>query len=195
MACFRLILLFALILGLSLAASSQPTANVPQAAVDDAFVQKAFGTTCAMVAGPPTFTADLDGDHVEDVVIAARCSNPLMDQAEHGYKVVDPYNSFYGFGDPKITTQFASEDPHGRGLSLLIIHGAGPEAWRSPAPKAKYLVINLPFKQLSLKKLTVRKKTIMAVYAQEGGEGEGTVSVVFWDGKKYRYRPLGSTME
>lgn len=194
----RLLPLLAVILfGLSLTASSQssPAKQAPQSAVDNDFVQKKFGATCTLVAGPPTFTADLDGDGTEDLVIAARCSNPLMDQAEHSYKVVDPYNSYFGFGDPKITTQFASEDPHGRGLSLLIIHGAGPEAWRSPTPKAKFIVINLPFKQLSVKKLAVRKKTIMAIYAQESGEGEGTISAVFWDGKKYRYRPLGSTME
>ena len=176
---------------------AQESAGHPKAAptVDNDFVQKQFGSTCWLMPGPPPLTADLDGDGIEDVVIVARCSNPLMDQTENNYKVVDPYNAFFGYGDPKITSQFASEDPQSRGLSLLIIHGSGPEAWRSATPKAKFIVINLPFKQIALKKLAERKKTITAIYAKESREAEGTVSVVFWDGKKYKYRPIGSSME
>jgi hypothetical protein len=30
---------------------------------------------------------------------------------------------------------------------------------------------------------------------EETGEGEDSSSVVFWDGKKYRYQLLGSTLE
>jgi hypothetical protein len=30
---------------------------------------------------------------------------------------------------------------------------------------------------------------------EEKGEGENTSSVVFWDGKKYRYQTLGSSLE
>src|SRR5207247_6191564 len=69
------------------------------------------------------------------------------------------------------------------------------DGWRTAEPKTKFIVINLPFKQLAVKKLTVRKKTVMAIYAEEAREGEGTVSAIFWDGKKYKYQPLGSTME
>ena len=75
--------------------------------------------------------ADLDGDGIEDLVVAARCTNPLADQAEDNFTVIDPYNRFYGYGNTKITTQFASEDPATRGLVLLVIHGAGAEAWRA----------------------------------------------------------------
>ncbi len=118
-----------------------------------------------------------------------------MDEAERNYKVIDPYDAFFGYGDPKVTTKFAPEDPQRRGLALLIIHGAGADGWRTAEPKTKFIVINLPFKQLAVKKLTVRKKTVMAIYAEEAREGEGTVSAIFWDGKKYKYQPLGSTME
>jgi hypothetical protein len=191
MRCFCLLVA----LGLSLNALAQQPAKTPAPAVDNDFVQKEFGATCTLVAGPPTFIADLDGDGIKDVVIVARCTNPLIDQAEKNYKLIDPYNSYYGFGDPKITTTFASEDPQSRGLSLLIIHGAGPDAWRSAEPKAKFIIINLPFKQIAVKKLSLRKKTIMAIYAEEAHEGEGTVSVVFWDGKQYKYQQIGSSLE
>jgi hypothetical protein len=165
------------------------------AVVDDAFIQKQFGSTCKLMPGPPPLVADLDADGIEDVVIAARCTNPLLDQGENNYKVIDPYNTYFGYGDPKVSTQFASEDPATRGLVLLVIHGAGPEAWRAETPKAKFIIINLPFKEVMVKKMTFRKRTLTAIFAAEAHEGEGTVSAVFWDGKKYRYQPIGSSME
>jgi hypothetical protein len=162
--------------------------------VDNDFIQKQFGSTCTPMPGPPQMKADMDGDGVEDLVVAARCTNPLADQAEDNFTVIDPYNSFYGYGNTKITTQFASEDPATRGLVLLVIHGAGPEAWRAATPKAKFVIINLPFKQITVKKLIVKKKTVMAIYAEETG-GDRMTSTTFWDGKKYRYQPIGSSME
>jgi hypothetical protein len=53
----------------------------------------------------------------------------------------------------------------------------------------------MPFKSLTVKRLAMKKKTILGVYMEEKGEGEETSSVVFWDGKKYRYQQLGSTLE
>jgi len=187
--------LFLFAICFSSAAIAQSAATSAKQASDNDFVQKQFGSTCTREPGPQPLTADLDGDGVEDVVIVARCANPLMDEAEHNYKVIDPYDAFFGYGDPKVTTQFSSEEPQRRGLALLIIHGTGAEAWHAAEPKAKFVVVNLPFKQLAVKKLTVRKKTVMAIYAEEAREGEGTVSAIFWDGKKYKYQPLGSTME
>jgi hypothetical protein len=119
----------------------------------------------------------------------------MMDQVEDSFVVVDPYNSFFGYGNPKVTTQFSSDDPEHRGYSLLVIHGAGAEAWHSATPKAKFIIINLPFKQVVVKKLAIKKKRlIMGIYAEETG-GDQATSVVFWDGRKYKYQPLGSSME
>jgi hypothetical protein len=187
-------LLCAFVLLGSAFSAQQPNSKPATSAVDDDFVQKQFGTTCKLIPGPRPQTADLDGDGIEDVVLVARCTNPLLDQAEHNFQVVDPYNAFFGYGDTKITTQFASEDPQARGLVLLIIHGAGPEAWRSATPGAKFVVINLPFKQILVKKLIVKKKPLMAIYAEETG-GDQMTSAIFWDGKKYHYQPLGSGLE
>jgi hypothetical protein len=172
--------------------SAAQLASAP--AVDNDFIQKQFGSTCTLVSGPPILQADLDGDGIEDLVVAAHCTNPLMDQTDDNFRVIDPYNTFFGYGDTKITTQFASEDPMTRGLVLLVIHGTGPEAWRSAVPKAKFVIINLPFKQIAVKKLALRKKTVMGIFAEETG-GDKMVSVTYWDGKKYRYEPLGSGME
>ena len=173
---------------------AQQTPPPSSSLVDDDFIQKQFGSTCKLMAGPPQLKADLDGDGIEDLVVAGHCTNPLTDQTEDNFTVIDPYNAFYGYGNTKITTQFASEDPAVRGLVLLVIHGTGPEAWRAATPKAKFVIINLPFKQISVKKLSVKKKTVMAIYVDETG-GDRMTSATFWDGKKYRYQPIGSSME
>ena len=129
-------------------------------------------------------TADLDGDGVEDAIIVARCKTPLADQITHNYRVIDPYYSMHGYGDPKITAQFNSADPYRQNL-VLVIHGAGKEAWRAATPKAKFVIINLPFDSLSLTQVTLRKRAIPALSLVE--EEQEMSSAVFWDGKKYRW--------
>jgi hypothetical protein len=71
----------------------------------------------------------------------------------------------------------------------------GSEGWRSDKEKPKFLLINLPFKTLTVKRLALKKKTVLGIYMEEKGEGEATSSVIFWDGKKYRYQILGSDLE
>jgi hypothetical protein len=176
-----------------LLAQQSPTPAGNTASIDNDFVHRQFGSNCSLIGMSP-ITADLDGDSVEDIVIPAHCTNPMMDQAEKSYIVVDPYNSFFGYGNPTITTQFSTEDPQRRGYSLLVIHGAGPDAWRTATPKAKFMIVNLPFKEIYVKKLTVRKKDHLAIYVVETG-GDAMTSALVWDGKKYRYSPMGSTME
>jgi len=170
-------------------------AKAPTPAVTDEYVHKEFGDNCSVLAGPPQFVGDLDGDDVDDLVIAARCKNPMADQAEYGFVVADPYNSFMGFGNVKVTSTFASDVPERKGVALLIVHGVGAEAWRSDKEKPKFLLINLPFKTLTVKRLALKKKTVLGIYMEEKGEGEATSSVIFWDGKKYRYQILGSDLE
>ena len=170
-------------------------AKSPLPAVTDEYVHKELGDNCSLLGGPPQFVGDLDGDGVDDLIVVAHCKNPLADQAEFGFLVADPYNSFLGFGQVKVTSTFASDEPERKGISLLIIHGVGPQAWRSDKPKSKFLLINLPFKDLTVKKLALKKRTVLGIYMEEKGEGENTSSVIFWDGKKYRYQILGSDLE
>ncbi len=199
----KLLLLPALAFLLNLTASAQkkqpppPPAHAksPSPAVTDEFIHKQFGDNCSLLAGPPQFVADLDDDGVDDLVVAAKCKNPMADKDEYSFVVTDPYDTFLGYSDVKVTSTFASDEPQRRGVTLLIIHGAEKDAWRSDKPKAKFLLINLPFKTLTVKRLAMKKKTILGIYMEETGEGEDTSSVLFWDGKKYKYQQLGSTLE
>jgi len=182
--------LFAVSLLLTVAFAEQPST---EPAVDNDFVQKEFGANCSLVGLPP-LKADLDGDGVEDLVIPARCTSPLMDQGDNDYVVLDPYNSFFGYDNPKVTSAFVADDPARRGYSILVIHGSGPEAWHAATPKAKFMLVNIPFKEVMVKRLSTKKKSRMGIYVNETG-GNAMTSAIFWDGRKYRYEPMGSSME
>lgn len=170
-------------------------ATSPSPAVTDELIHKQFGDNCSLLPGPPQFVGDIDDDGIDDLVVAARCKNPMADKDEYNFVVADPYDSFFGYSDVKVTSLFAPDEPDRRGISLLIIHGAEKDAWRAEKPKAKFLLINVPFGTLTVKRLALKKKTILGIYMEEKGEGENTSSVIFWDGKKYKYQSLGSTLE
>ncbi len=163
--------------------------------ITDEFVHQQFGQSCSLAPAWDPMVADLNSDGVDDLVIAARCKNALVDQGDKNYQVIDPMDSFFGYGNPKITTGFAPDDPKLRGIALLVIHGSGAEAWRSRTPLAKYVIINLPVKTLAVKRMKMRrKKLVNAIYVEEAG-GDQMTSAIFWDGHKYKYTPLGSSME
>jgi hypothetical protein len=202
MASSRFFLFPTLVLLFTVAVSAQkqqpaPPAHAksPSPAVTNEFIHQQFGDNCSLLAGPPQFVADLDGDGIDDLVVAAKCKNPMADKDEYSFAVADPYDTFLGYSDVKVTSTFASDEPERRGITLLIIHGAEKDAWRAEKPKAKFLLINLPFKTLTVKRLAQKKRTILGIYMEETGEGEQTSSVLYWDGKKYKYQQLGSTLE
>jgi len=169
----------------------------PAPAVDDAFVHQQFGDSCNLEPKWKPATGDLNGDGVQDIVIVAHCKNPLIDQGDKNYEVVDPLDAFYGYGNPKITAGgFAQDDPKLRGVVLLVVHGAGADGWRAATPQAKFVVINLAVKTVAVKKMRImkKKKSTVAIYVEEAG-GDQMTAAIFWDRGKYRYEPLGSSME
>jgi len=185
-----LLLAFSLALLLPAFGQGSPAARK----IDNEFVQQQFGNQFTLVPEVAAAFGDLDGDGVEDVVIAARCKNPMLDQGDHNYTVIDPYNDFFGYGDPRLTTTFSEGNPALRGLVVLIIHGAGPDGWRSATPKAKFVIVNLPYRTLSVRKLKLKKRTVEAIYVEEAGDF-GASSAVLFDGRKFRYVPMGGDMQ
>jgi hypothetical protein len=137
------------------------------------------------VAAPwVTFVAgDLDGDNIEDAAIVARCKQPLAGETEYQYRVIDPYYAKHGFGDPRVTAEFGMNDPERQNL-VLVIHGSGKDAWHAATPKSKFVLLNLPFETISLTRFRQKKRTVAALNLVEG---ESLSSVVYWDGKKYKW--------
>ncbi len=165
--------------------AAPPPRLIPQELLD--LVKKQFGPAYKVVDDfTPVFLAgDLNADGIEDAVIVGRTKNPLVDAKEFGYKVLDPHHAYFGFGDPKITYEFNLRDPL-RNRFLLVIHGVGQEGWRAATPKEKFVLINVPFDRLTLGRILIKKKVIMAISAEETSI---LTSAVYWDGKKYKWEP------
>ena len=170
---------------------SQPAAAPQPVPSSDlsALVKQQFGATFAPTAKFPTplITADFDGDGVEDAVIVADSEEPFPDSISFKYRVVDPYNAYFGMGDPRLSATFKVSDPR-RNHVLLIILGAGPEAWHAAAPKAKFVVINLPFDTIHVGRMLVKKKK-PPIFVIKARESELMDSAVYWDGKKWKWEP------
>jgi hypothetical protein len=131
----------------------------------------------------PFIFADIDGDGVEDAVIVARSKSPMSGESQYQYRVIDPYFAAYGYGDPKITSTMTGEDPDSHTL-VLVIHGAGKEAWRAAVPKAKFVMVNLPIENIAVRQKMVKKHLVGAIDPQSP---ESNGAMVVWDGKKYRW--------
>jgi hypothetical protein len=194
----------------SAAASSASTAPISRAELT-ALVQKQFGKGFEIVTESPMskiggakvisdeprsqpwnplLIGDFDGDGVEDAVIIARNKNALIESDAYNYKVSDPYDEHFGYGTASVTMDFNAHDPV-HNLDLLIIHGSGKEGWRAEKPKAKYVIINVPFELASVARATLKKKAVDAIRVEES---DTISSLIFWDGKKYRYLPGGGTL-
>ncbi len=166
-----------LLLLLATAAGAQQT---PAPALDPQQIcAHEFGEQFKLDAKFAPLTVDLDGDGQEDLVLVATSKNPLSGELEYHYRAIDPYDAYFGFGDPKVTVQFSATNALTTRY-VLVVHN-----WR--APKAKFVIVNLPFDSLSAARVTIKKKkTLNSIHAVEVG---GLASDVYWDGKKYKWEP------
>jgi hypothetical protein len=161
-------------------AAPQSTAKAADTPPTDAqeLVTREFGKSFTVAPGIAPMYGDMDGDGVEDAVIVVLSDAPLVDEVDFHYRAVDPYDAYWGWGNPKETVQFSATST-GPLRYIAIIH-----SWR--APKSKFLVINLPFEKLVLSRVTLKKKPVLALHTIESS---GLESDLFWDGKKYKWNP------
>ena len=169
------------------AQSPAPPETFKGASVAD-LVKQQFGPTFTIATTLPKtiLTADLDGDGVEDLIVVADSKDPLPDSYDFKYAVADPYNAFFGMSDPRMTAGFNRNDPR-RNHDLLVIFGAGPDAWRSATPKSKFVLINVPFDTVEVGRMLV-KKNKPPIFVIRAVEAEIMDSNVFWDPKKKNWK-------
>lgn len=168
----------------------QPAPATQQISPTDlaALVKQQFGSTFTPAAkfSTPLITADFDGDGVEDVAIVANSTEPFPDSVAFKYKVMDPYSAYFGMGNPAVSAQFSTADPQ-RDHDLLIIFGAGADAWRSATPKDKFVIINLPFDDIAVGRMLI-KKNKPPVFVIKARESQIMDSSVWWDAKKKKWK-------
>jgi hypothetical protein len=170
-------------------APAQPSTSADTVDVQE-LVLKQFGPEFTVV-GEPHFDVDMNGDGIPDAVIVARSKDPLLGEGEYNYKVIDPYNDFFGYGNPHVTLQFAMQaDPAMENMVLLVIHGAGAEGWRAAVPQAKFVLVNIPYQKLSFKRSMLKKKIVTTIVAEDVDEIE---AAVYWSGKKYKWEPMAAS--
>jgi hypothetical protein len=174
----RILLAILIAAGAAFAASQQPPAPAPDASQ---LCAREFGDAFKLDPKFSPLVADLDGDSQEDLVLVATSKNPLSGEIDHHYRAIDPYDAYFGWGDTKVTVQFAATNAVTR--YVLVVH-----TWREP--KAKFVIINLPFERLSIARVARRKKAVNSIHAEETG---GLASDVFWDGRKYKWAPSSVT--
>lgn len=167
---------------------TSPASSADKLQPFNALAQQQFGATFNITEKTPTsiITGDFDGDGVEDVVMVADSKDPLPDSYQYKYQVEDPYNAFFGFGDPRQTAGMGRIDPR-QNHDLLVIFGAGAEAWHASTPKAKFVLINVPFDSVQLGRMLVKKKK-PPIFVIKAIETQMSESAIYWDAKKKHWR-------
>src|SRR5882724_8662170 len=136
-------------------------------------VKQQFGSTFSVTTTMAVsfIVSDFDADGVEDVAIVADSKDPLPDSYDFKYEVSDPYNSYFGYGNPRVTAAFNSSERL-RNHSLLVILGVGKDSWRTATPKAKYVLVNVPFDTVGAGRMLTRKKNKPPIFVIKAIESQ-----------------------
>jgi len=151
-------------------------------------VSTQFGSQFVLLQDFPVLVGDFNGDGSEDAVFVATARGGIQMTSDR-YHVLDPSNEYFGVGDPKITSQFASQYPGGPRY-LLIIHGNGPEGWHAKEPRERFVLINVAFDHISIGHIEKKKKKATKVIDDIGLEETGILnSFLYWNGHRYKWSP------
>ena len=153
-----------------------------------AYLLQEFGPSFKLAPKMQPLVGDLNGDGVEDIVLFATSATPLLSREQFNFRVEDPYDGYFGTSDVAITSEFTLHfDNSAR--DLLIVFG-----WRQPASAAnakrpsKFVLINTPMETASIVSLRMKKKDVKVI---ETIDSTTLHSLVYWDGKKWRWTPQG----
>jgi hypothetical protein len=176
-----------LFLAMPLLAQSLPATPAPAPLADPAaYLAAQFGPSFKLDPKVPPMFGDFDGDGQEDLVMVGTSSTPLLSKELFNFKVEDPYDSYFGTGNTRITSQFTLHFD-GSSRCLLIVF-----AWRLPPSKpkqvTKFVLINTPFESAGIVSLRLKKKNIQAI---EAIDRTSLHALIFWDGKRWRWSAQG----
>lgn len=177
------------LLTIAVAAAGQSTPPKQPTADMQALVSTQFGAEFELIKDFPVLTGDFNGDGIEDAAFVATTHGGFQPDSGQ-FRVLDPSSSYFGLGDPKITSQFASKYPGGPRY-VLIIHGSGTEGWHAKNPKERFVIINLAFDHLSVGHVKRKKKIIDDIGVEETGILN---SFLFWNGRRYQWQPGASEL-
>jgi len=168
---------------------AHPAPAAPSANDMQAIISAQFGTEFVPAQNFPVLTGDFNGDGIEDVAVVVMSRGALQTDTSR-FRVIDPSSEYFGLGDPKITSQFASQYPGGSRY-LLIIHGMGKEAWRVKEPKECFVLINLSFDHIAVGHVEKKKKVMDDINLEETGI---LSSFLYWNGRRYKWQPGATQM-
>jgi hypothetical protein len=170
-----------------------PPADSKPVSDEQKYITREFGPGFKLVKTFPVLYGDLDGDGVEDAVFVVTGGSPMLSAGAFNYTVIDPYDGYWSFADPSLNAHVTQTDP-GPHYYLLLSHD-----WRGEHPKMKFVIFNLPFKEISLTPTTMgggsykKGKKIVAAIATV--ERDGQQGAVIWNGKQYKFVQLGNSEE
>jgi hypothetical protein len=144
------------------------------------FIAREFGDDFKLASDVPPMFADFDGDGAQDLAVVATGGNPLMGEGTHNYKTLDPYNDSFGYGNPKVTMAFNTNNSKAR--YILILH-----SWQKP--KAKFVLVNVPFQTVKIGHLMRKKKPVDALGTTDE---TGVQAAIYFTGKKYKWEIIGA---
>jgi hypothetical protein len=167
-------------------AQSAPPSAAPLAD-PNAYIAGQFGPNFKLDPKVAPMFGDLDGDGNEDLVLVATSTAPMLSQEQFRYRVEDPYDAYFGTGNPQITSQFSLHFD-GSSRCLLVVFG-----WRQPPQSkrrqvSKFVLINTPFEAASLVNLRLKKRNQQAI---EAIDRTTLHALVFWDGRHWHWSAQG----
>ena len=183
------IAVFIAVLSFCVTLLASPVPEAPSTDDLQAIISAQFGPQFVLAQSFPVLTGDFNGDGVEDVAFVVTSRVALQTDSSR-FRVFDPSSDYFGVGDPKITSQFASQYPGGSRY-LLIIHGVGKDAWRVKEPKERFVLINMSFDRISVGHLERKKKVIDDISLEETGV---LSSFLYWNGHRYKWQPGATEM-
>ena len=134
---------------------------------------------------------DLDGDGTEDAVFIVTGGSPLIGAGAFNYTVLDPYDGYWSFGDPKLNTHVAQTDAGPHYYVLVVSRLAGREGQGEIRVHQSAVQADCVSRRPKWARDCLRKnKKVVAAIATV--ESDGQQGAVFWNGRTYKFVQLGN---